>query len=47
MIQRRTRMKGRIRSLHRDVPGPAMAVCGTTQDPPPQHPVPPTTPVSV
>ena len=45
VIQRRR--KYRVRVIHRDVSGGAMADCTTTQNPPPQHPVPPPTPVSV
>ena len=44
VIQRR--MKSRHRPIHRGVTGSAV-VCGTTQIPPPQHPVPPADPVSV
>ena len=45
---RQRRMKGRGRTLHRDVTGTAIvAICTTTQNPPPQHPVPPPNPVSV
>jgi hypothetical protein len=44
VIQRR--VKSRSRTIHRGVTGPA-AVCTTTQNPPPQHPVPPTTPTPV
>ena len=39
-------MKGRSRTIHRGASGPAVALCGTTQIPPPQHPVPPPTPAS-
>ena len=39
-------MKGRGRTVHRGVSGAAGAVCATTQNPPPQHPVPPPDPVS-
>ena len=45
MIQRRVNF--RIRTIHRGASGTAMAICSTTQNPPPQHPVPPPTPVSV
>ena len=47
VIQRR--MKGRGRTIHRGATctGAAMAICTTTQIPPPQHLVPPNTPVSV
>ena len=42
------RMKIRIRTSHRDVSGTAtQTVCTTTQNPPPQNPVPPPDPVSV
>ena len=40
-------MNGRGRMIHRDAYGTTMANCTTTQIPPPQHPVPPPTPVSV
>ena len=41
-------MKGRSRTLHRGAGGAAMAMAiyTTTQNPPPQHLVPPNTPVS-
>ena len=45
VIQRR--VKVRRRPIHRGASGGAMAVCATTQNPPPQHPVPPPNPVSV
>ena len=45
MIQRR--VKSRNRTGHRGVTGTAVAICSTTQNPPPQHPVPPHPPVSV
>ena len=44
MIQRRLNCRGRI--VHRDVTGRAVAIWSTTQNPPPQHPVPPPNPVS-
>ena len=40
-------MKCRGRTFHRDASGLLMAICTTTQNPPPQNPVPPSTPVSV
>ena len=40
-------MKSRRRTIHRGVTGPAVAHCTTTQILPPQHPVPPPTPVFV
>ena len=42
-------MNGRVRAFHRDVTGTGTAIAfwSTTQDPPPQHPVPPLNPVSV
>ena len=40
-------MKSRRRTFHRGATGTAMAICTTTQIPPPQNPVPPPTPVSV
>ena len=43
MVQR---MKSR-RTIHRGVTGEAAGVCTTTQNPPPQHPVPPPSHVSV
>ena len=45
VIQRR--LKGRGRTIHRGASGTAVAICTTTQIPPPQNPVPPPTPVSV
>ena len=46
VLQRR--VKSRSRAYHRGVSGGSpLAFCTTTQNPPPQHPVPPTTPVSV
>ena len=41
------RINGRGRTIHRGVTGTAMAICTTTQNHPPQHPVPPPDPVSV
>ena len=41
------RMKSRGRAIHLGVSGTATMVCATTQNPPPQHPVPPTSPVYV
>ena len=46
VLVRQRRMKCRIRTVHRAVSGTAMAICTTTQNPPPQHPVPPPDPVS-
>ena len=40
-------MNCRRRTIHRDAGGPHPASCTTTQNPPPQNPVPPNTPVSV
>ena len=45
VIQRR--MKGRGRGGHRGASVSEVVICGTTQIPPPQNPVPPPTPVSV
>jgi hypothetical protein len=45
VIQRR--MKSRSRTIHRGATAKAMAFWSTTQIPPPQHPVPPPTPVFV
>ena len=45
---RQRREKSRSRTIHRGVTGPAVvAICTTTQIPPPQHPVHPPHPVSV
>jgi hypothetical protein len=45
VIQRR--LKGRIRTYHRGASCPVAGVWSTTENPHPQHPVPPPTPVSV